>query len=420
MHLKLVLLHTTVLTQESFERLKMLAWTQLFTPFVHNYVPSVPSRSRGDAEVKSTHLGLKPVFSKPVKSMESPTALVASGGSTGGSAGRGRIPISFLKPYYKIAISIGTPPQQFSVALDTGSSSMFVFDFQISPEHQAKARHIFESSKSSTFQPMRRLYESMFSGGAGVHGSSGVDVLCIGSQSAPNQPFGIINKASSDWNSNDSDGVIGLNLASTLYPQFFKDPSTALFTIKVAQGQGGEMTFGFVDQASFIGQLVYHPVQIEKGRWSWQVKTTSAKVNGIVFARPNNLEPCVLVDSGTIPTLLHDRAFLSAIYAHIPGAMNTPADGTGEWRVPIGSKYPSIEFEMDGVFHQIPTSRHDLPYTHRTDGMSSGLYQYFPQDQCDILGHAFFNSALIVFDVGNSRLGIARRPDVEYDSKSFG
>lgn len=327
-----------------------------------------------------------------------------------------RIPITLLSSNYAIPICMGTPVQTFTVMLDTGSHSLFLFDGSSPKQFDVNGRHRFQPSKSSTYKPAGGKYDEQFSRVSGVKGFNGRDVLHIGSFQGPNQEFGLIDDATQEWRWNKYDGIIGMNFASTVYPHLFQDPAHSLFSIKVSQGQGGEMTLGFVDPKDYIGDIIYAPVLRGKGPWSWAVKTTSAKVDGRLYVRPTNLPPCVLPDSGTIPTLLHDKTLLQAIYARIPGAMNTPADGTGEWRVPIGSKYPSIEFEINGVFHQIPTSRQDLPYTHRTDGMSSGLYQYSPGIDCDILGHAFFNSALLVFDVGNARMGVARRPDVKYET----
>lgn len=327
-----------------------------------------------------------------------------------------RIPITLENSYYHIPLSLGTPAQEFSVALDTGSDELFIFGADAPGQFHVDNRHFFDPSKSSTFNPVDKLFDVSFGTEVGVHGSSGSDVLHIGTQSALDEPFGIVSRASKDWTWNHADGIIGMNYASTTYKHLFRNPATSLFTIKVSQDRGGEMTLGYIDPQSYIGQIDYAPVETDQGAWSWQVKTTRAKVNGKVYVRPTNLPACVLPDSGTVPNLLHDPALLAAIYSHIPGAMNTPEDGTGEWRVPTGSIYPTVEFEMNGVYHQIPTSRTDLAYTHRTDGMSSGLYQAFLEVQCDILGHTFFNSALLVFDVGRARLGIARRPDVVYDS----
>ncbi|GLE05090.1 hypothetical protein PINS_up014074 [Pythium insidiosum] len=107
---------------------------------------------------------------------------------------------------YFADISLGTPPQTFSVLLDTGSSDAWV------PAESCAAcgQHArFNAAASSTFRLLGDPYEGLY-GSGDAYGDVACDRLQLGAYEIPTFAFALIRNETGDIPSFVPDGVLGL------------------------------------------------------------------------------------------------------------------------------------------------------------------------------------------------------------------
>uniref|UniRef100_A0A914H885 Peptidase A1 domain-containing protein n=1 Tax=Globodera rostochiensis TaxID=31243 RepID=A0A914H885_GLORO len=86
-------------------------------------------------------------------------------------------------------ISIGSPPQNFTVVFDTGSSNFWVPSIKCPiKDKSCSLRHKYDSSKSSSYQPDGRRMILMYGTGA-MKGFVSKDSVCVSSICVQQQEF---------------------------------------------------------------------------------------------------------------------------------------------------------------------------------------------------------------------------------------
>lgn len=88
---------------------------------------------------------------------------------------------------YVINVTLGTPPQPFSLQLDTGSSDLWV-DAATNSSVKAPA---FDSSASSTYNKLDVVLNDTYVDGSSALGPYGTDTLRLGDVTLEDFEFGI-------------------------------------------------------------------------------------------------------------------------------------------------------------------------------------------------------------------------------------
>ncbi|KAI9320501.1 aspartic peptidase domain-containing protein [Dichotomocladium elegans] len=193
---------------------------------------------------------------------------------------------------YLIEVGIGTPPQNFTVTLDTGSADLWV-PSSLCPRSECPLGG-FEESKSSTFDTHKNDFSIQYGIGS-VNGTYVYDTVTIAGASVPNQQFGLAittksilfptsNKQSTDAGRNSggniaANGILGLgyprltaaqNQDDKLYNPFvfnlvankiIKNPVFSVYMNRASrEGWAGEIIFGGADKTKYSGDLHYLPV----------------------------------------------------------------------------------------------------------------------------------------------------------------
>uniref|UniRef100_A0A4W2C6U4 Peptidase A1 domain-containing protein n=1 Tax=Bos indicus x Bos taurus TaxID=30522 RepID=A0A4W2C6U4_BOBOX len=308
---------------------------------------------------------------------------------------------------YLANITIGTPPQEFQVIFDTGSSDLWVpSDFCTSP---ACSKHVrFRHLQSSTFRLTNKTFSITYGSGR-MKGVVAHDTVRIGDLVSTDQPFGL-SVEEYGFDHIPFDGVLGLNYpkisSSGAIPIFDKlknqgaisEPVFAFYLSKDEQ-EGSVVMFGGVDHHYYKGELNWVPL-IRSGNW-------------IIHMHSISIERKVIACSGRC------MAFVDTGTAFIEGPK--PLVDNMQKLIgakPSGSKHyvscsavntlPSIIFTINGINYPVPGRAYILKdyrgrcYTTFQESPLSPSIEFW------ILGDVFVRLYFTVFDRGNDRIGLAR------------
>ena len=121
------------------------------------------------------------------------------------------IPVKdYMNTQYFIDITIGTPPQTFTVVPDTGSSNLWVYSSKCH-SIPCLTHKTYNASKSSTYVADGQAMDIQY-GSGGVKGTVDRDTAIIGGNiTAKNMGFGAMNKVSgASFYVSQMDGIVGL------------------------------------------------------------------------------------------------------------------------------------------------------------------------------------------------------------------
>ncbi|KAI8390987.1 aspartic peptidase domain-containing protein [Radiomyces spectabilis] len=189
---------------------------------------------------------------------------------------------------YLIQVGVGTPPQNFTVTLDTGSADLWV------PSTECPSKTCpftnFDASKSSTFKSLDQPFGITY-GIGNVNGTYATDTVTVAGATVPDQQFGLASTTSdiltvqgaqggeTDDSEVQANGILGLG-----YPQLtagvtrgeapynpfvfnlmdkniIANPVFSVYMNRASEeGWAGEVIFGGVDDTKYTGNLTYLPV----------------------------------------------------------------------------------------------------------------------------------------------------------------
>ncbi|KAJ1065710.1 hypothetical protein K5549_007705 [Capra hircus] len=315
---------------------------------------------------------------------------------------------NFLDTAYVGNITIGTPPQQFRVVFDTGSSDLWVpSNFCTSP---ACYSHItFKYWESSTYRHTTKPFEITYGSGR-VKGHLAYDTIRIGNLVSTDQPFGL-SLEEYGFNGLPFDGVLGLNYPNNsilgAIPIFdnlkkqgaISEPIFAFYLSK-STVNGSVLMLGGVDKAYYKGQLNWIPLS-RVGDWRINIDHISMK--GKLIGCSGGCE--ALVDTGT--SLINGPTRLVTNIQRLIGT------------TPLGPKHyvscssinilPSIIFTINGINYTLPAQAYILKDAQ--GGCFStfkGGTEIFKHRETWVLGDIFLRLYFSVYDRGNNRIGLAQ------------
>uniref|UniRef100_A0A8D8XML9 Lysosomal aspartic protease n=1 Tax=Cacopsylla melanoneura TaxID=428564 RepID=A0A8D8XML9_9HEMI len=199
---------------------------------------------------------------------------------------------NYLDAQYYGIVSLGTPPQQFKVIFDTGSSNLWVPSKHCSLLNLACWTHSqYTDTASTTFKKNGTEFAIRYGSGA-VSGYLSQDILQIGGLTIKSQTFGeAIKEPGLTFVAAKFDGILGLgydNIAvDGVEPPFYNIIQQKLLEKNVfgfylnrnpADDNGGEIMFGGINQDKITGDISYAPVS-RKGYWQFKVDAINMKEN---------------------------------------------------------------------------------------------------------------------------------------------
>lgn len=323
------------------------------------------------------------------------------------------VPVSnFLNAQYFSEISIGTPPQDFKVVLDTGSSNLWV----PSSECNSIACYLhtkFDSSSSSTFKKNGSSFEIRYGSGS-LSGFVSQDTVTIGDLKIKHQDFA---EATSEpglaFAFGRFDGIMGLGYESIsvnkIVPPFYNalqqglldEPVFAFYLGDTANGEDdeSEAMFGGVNHDHYTGKMVKLPLR-RKAYWEVELDSISF---GDASAELDNTG--VILDTGT--SLIALPSTLAELLNKEIGAKKS---FNGQYTVDCKQRdvLPDLTFTLTG--HNFSITPHDYILEVQGSCISSFMGMDFPEPvgPLAILGDAFLRKWYSVYDLGNNAVGLAK------------
>ncbi|ORZ09136.1 aspartic peptidase domain-containing protein [Lobosporangium transversale] len=319
------------------------------------------------------------------------------------------VPLSnYMNAQYYGDVTVGTPPQTFSVVFDTGSSNFWVPSTHCN-SIACLLHKRFNSEESSTFRPNGTQFSIQYGSGS-LEGIISNDNVGLGGVVIKAQDFGeSVKEPGLAFVFGKFDGIFGLgyNTISVLgvVPPFYSMVSQKLvsepvfgFYLGQADGPlGGQMTLGGVDSNHFTGELQWHNV---RRKAYWEIDLDKVKLGD----EEVELKAGAVIDTGSSLIVLQ-----TAMAEMINKEIGAKKNFAGQYVVECSTvpNLPNFSF----FFGKTEYTLKGEDYVLNAGGscLSGFMGMDFPEQLGDlwIVGDVFLRKYYSAYDLGNNRVGFA-------------
>ncbi|KAG0289854.1 hypothetical protein BGZ96_006662 [Linnemannia gamsii] len=318
-------------------------------------------------------------------------------------------------------VYIGTPPQNFTMVFDTGSSDMWVpAQSCVTPVCLTLIR--YNTTASTTYRTENKPFDVKYGDGSHVSGVTAIDSVTLSGTKIANQSFGLAAVDDSTIAKKGVEGVVGLGFGavanikgySTLVETMIsrKNLTQPIVSIWMGrqrmgganEGSGGAVIFGGVDTTKYVGNFTWAPTI---DRSAWKIKFDGVSIAGKSLGLSGN----ALIDSGTSLIIVPSKA-ASVFHDHIPGALDIPKVG---WILPCNTSVGDLNFTIAGQQFRVPAD--ELVVLFRIPGYAEYCKSAIdvsssPSDNDYILGASFLKNVYSVYDYRSFAIGFAQPSNV--------
>ncbi|KAI9438009.1 acid protease [Lactarius indigo] len=316
-----------------------------------------------------------------------------------------------IHPWYSVlwygTISVGTPPQPFTVDFDTGSSDLVLPSTTC--DRSCHWHTLYNTSGSTTAQDLETPFILGYGDNSTVIGMLYRDDVNVAGYMAKEQTLGAATSYSDGLTRQHfhPDGLLGL-----AFPSLSSFGAIPIFQTLAAQGSFtsdsfgvylartySELYLGGTNNNLYKGDFTY--VQLTNEGY-WQTNMDALYVNRQKIADVTD----VIIDTGS-SLIVGDNKTVRALYNHIPGS--APADfGPGYYTIPcsfnstISVHFGGAKFALDPQTFNIGAVS-----ANSTDCLGGIAANNDFSIAFWILGDVFLQNVYTEFDVGNKRIGFA-------------
>ncbi|KAF9426954.1 hypothetical protein BGZ76_002530 [Entomortierella beljakovae] len=342
-----------------------------------------------------------------------------------------------LDTQWVAALKVGTPPQEFSIVFDTGSSDLWVPSAGCQSSTCLKLRR-YNPGRSSTYQQDGRAWSVSYADDSWVSGVLGIDDITVAGITIKGQAFGMASVNAGSTNAEDGvDGIMGLGfdtntqigdiktpITSMIEQNQIEQPIVSVWLNKAANDEslsnGGEFIFGGVDPSLYTGSITYVSV---KSDTDWEIPVGDVYLGQKGFSIGKSMT--AIVDTGSSYILFPDY-LATAFHRAIP---ESQYDSKLGWLVPCrlanSRTIGDLIFVLGGQRFTVPISDIVIAKSAYNGYCLSAIdsWQDLPghgSQNVILLGDLFIKNQYVVYDYGygNRKIGFAKK--VEYATGGIG
>ncbi|KAF4604248.1 hypothetical protein EYR40_001429 [Pleurotus pulmonarius] len=315
--------------------------------------------------------------------------------------------VDFESSLWYGTISVGTPPVEYKIDFDTGSSDLFL------PSSDCKkncdGHTLYDSSKSETSKPLAKDFTLQYGDGSTVNGLQFTDTVTIAGVTAETQTLGSAKEYSEGFSSKSfpADGLMGMGYesissygASPVFQSFVsqKKVSKPVFAFKLAK-EGSELTLGGLNTKLYKGDFTYALVT-KQGYWMVEMDSMSAG-NETAIKRS-----AAIIDTGTT-LIIGEPSKVAEFYKAIPEAKEASTLGAGLYTVPCKS-IPEISLTFAGKTFPVTKETFSLGAVEEgSEDCVAGVASAEVGSIGWIVGDVFLQNVYTAFDLEGNRVGFA-------------
>ncbi|GMK58272.1 hypothetical protein CspeluHIS016_0503040 [Cutaneotrichosporon spelunceum] len=333
---------------------------------------------------------------------------------------------------YAVDVEFGTPPQTFSLHLDTGSASTYLMSKNCTIR-ACTTNNIrrFDFDASSTFELWNTTARKSLTYGSGF--ASGLwsnDTVAMGPFKVEKQAFLSVFNTDAGYVGSDASGLLGMAFPSITAageePWWhaamgqWDDKRFGIYLERVNLNEhpfdthgnestgllktpGGLLTVGGVAEELYTGEVNYVPVTEQR---YWMVDFDGAKVNGNAVTL-NGGKRAVL-DTGSTLNYFPEE-YSKEFFAQIPGAHEAPEHGAGMWALPCKTD-AKIQFTFGGVDYDIFPDDFNFAIVDEEQGLClSQIIGNSPGGMTEFLfGAAFLKNVYTIYRPEPPAVGMAK------------
>ncbi|KAF9619595.1 hypothetical protein IFM89_007916 [Coptis chinensis] len=338
--------------------------------------------------------------------------------------------------YYTTRLLIGTPPQEFALIVDSGSTVTYVpcSTCEQCGKHQDPR---FQPDLSSTYQPVKCstdctcnsdrtqcIYERQYAEMSSSSGVLGEDIVSFGSGSAlkPQRAvFGCENEETGDLYSQRADGIIGLGSGQLSILDQLVDKGVIADSFSLCYGGmdvgGGVMILGGISPPT---EMVFtHSDPVRSPYYNIDLKEIhvagkSLKLNPDIFNKKHG----TVLDSGTTYAYLPEEAFLAfkdAITENLnhlkpirgpdPTYNDICFSGAGSVVPELSKTFPKVEMVFEsGKKLSLAPENYLFKHSKHPGAYCLGIFQN-GKDPTTLLGGIIVRNTLVTYDRENEKVG---------------
>lgn len=326
---------------------------------------------------------------------------------------------------YFMNASLGTPPQNFLLHIDTGSSDLWVnarnsqlCSNRAQPCEQAGT---YSAEDSSTYQYVNSVFNISYVDGSGASGDYARDTFYMNDMEIDDLQFGI------GYQSSSPEGILGIgytinevqvnragmkpypNLPQKLVDDNKINTNAYSLWLNDLDASSGNILFGGVDTAKFEGTLSKLPIIPEQGMYAeFIIALTALGENGEKGSVFQNQKYPVLLDSGSSLMYLPDDV-ATAMYQKF-NAKYDSTQGAAYCDCDVANQEGSLDFTFsdDGPTISVPINELVL-FMGVVRGEDTCILGIGPAgDSISVLGDTFLRSAYVVYDLENNQIALAQ------------
>lgn len=312
-------------------------------------------------------------------------------------------------------VSIGTPPQEFSLIFDTGSSvkpNQWLWVPEVNSSHAFE--NYFDPDASTTYVPTGE-FEAITYGNSVIYGKHSLDTVEIAGASAFNQSF-ILAQGESTFASLEVDGLFGLafgkpdnnytNLIESLKNQgVITDAIFSLYLNDSSTDSSDDMqsviTIGGFDLQTYTGSsnesdIHYLRVYQETGLWAVALDAVNFGDHHLSYGGQ-----MAILDSG-VSLILGPTALVANLMTFMKNLYSCVfEDEANMLTCDCNYAYPDLAFVLEGVNFYVPPSS----YFYRQLGYCILLLDSIDSNKW-ILGDVFLRNHYTIYDMDKQRVGL--------------